>query len=242
MITIIGILLFVLCVSAHELGHAVQMRKYGIEMEEICLFGLGGPKIQFKTIFFGETPVTIRPLMPFGAFVRPKEDSIENLPKNAQVDINAGGVIVNIYAAFIMFILLTLFKGHFLNAAWVGLNLLVFYLGVRFFKAATIISIGVIFMVAIVYSLTKDMKSIGGIISIVKIISDQKSFVDLVVIAGSISLSLGLFNCVPLLGLDGQKILSLYLPEKVKYPFLFLAGAGILFVIVLALWNDFASL
>jgi membrane-associated protease RseP (regulator of RpoE activity) len=242
MITAIGILLFVLCVSAHELGHAVQMKKYGVEMKEICLFGLGGYKIEFKTKFFGDTPVTIRPLIPLGAFVRQKDDSIKHLPKSQQVDIYAGGVIVNIYAGLAGLILLTLLKGHFVSMAIVAGVLTAFIFGVRYFKAATIVTVGVAFLSLVAYSLFLDFGSVGGVVTIVKVIASKNSFLGAVNVAAAISLSLGLFNCTPLMGLDGEKIVSLYIPKRVQVLYYILATGGILFILGLAIYNDIAQL
>src|SRR5919205_1067870 len=74
----IGVLLFVVSIVVHELGHAFAMRRYGVELDEICLLGVAGPVLLsfYLRKVFGETPLTIR-MIPLGAFVRPTEEGAQ---------------------------------------------------------------------------------------------------------------------------------------------------------------------
>ncbi len=103
MVIIFAFLLFVSTISIHELGHALLMKRYNVQMKEICLFGVGPKITQFywRTIF-GNTPLTVR-LIPLGAFVRTEDGAIENLEFYEESEhIFAGGVAFNfLYASLL---------------------------------------------------------------------------------------------------------------------------------------------
>lgn len=243
MITFIGFILFVLCLSIHELGHAFAMRKNGVEMSEICLFGLTGPKLASFKIkrFFGETEITIRPLVPLGAFVRPVSDFSE-LPKNKQVDIAAAGIENNFYFGFALLAITSLTQGGFFAVLILTLATLLIFLLFRFAKAGFIIFLGLATIALTSYTIAKDVSSAGSVISIGKMIHGQADLYAVVTLGGAISISLGLMNAMPLFGLDGHRILNLYLPERFRRVTDPIAGIAMIALIILALGNDIISL
>lgn len=246
MITAIGIFGLILSSSLHEIGHALKMQKHGVKMREICLFGLGGPAIvRFKAPrFFGQTPITIRPFIPIGAFVRPETEDggYETLTRLQKVDIAAAGVVVNLYMGLCLFSGVAIFFGHWKFLA-INIALLLFItIAFRYFKVWFFIVTGCAFMVVLAYTMFNDIGSVGSVVSIVKFISIQSTFKSAIMTTGALSVSIGLFNCMPLFGLDGHRILETVLPEKAKAP-VDVIGAVLMFVLaVIVFGNDIVSL
>ncbi len=74
-----GALVFLVSIALHELGHAMKMKKHGIEIKEISLLGFGPRLFSFKwRKMFGEVPLSIR-LIIIGAFVRPTEEGYDRI-------------------------------------------------------------------------------------------------------------------------------------------------------------------
>ena len=110
---IIFIIVLVILILVHEVGHFVSAKKSGIRVDE---FGIGfPPKILAKKI--GETIYSLN-LIPFGGFVKifgenPDEESISgidskrsfvNKPKKIQALVIVAGVVCNVLLAFVLFI------------------------------------------------------------------------------------------------------------------------------------------
>lgn len=239
MITTIGILLLALSLSIHELGHAFAMRKHGIAMGEICLFGLGGKSIaSFKVQkLFGDTLITIRPFIPIGAFVTPIGD-VSALEKGKQVDVFAAGIANNLYLGFSILALTTEIRGEYGHSLILLFSLTAIFLLLRFAKAAFVVLLGLSMLGLVAYSLAKDLSSAGSIVLLVKMINEENSILGVVNLGAAVSISLGLFNCVPLFGLDGWKILDLYLSKRARPVIKFFAVIGIWAVLLISVGND----
>ena len=110
---IIFIIVLIVLILVHEIGHFISAKKSGIRVDE---FGIGfPPKIWAKKI--GETIYSLN-WIPFGGFVKifgenPNEESISgqdnkrsfvNKPKKIQALVITAGVICNILLAFVLFI------------------------------------------------------------------------------------------------------------------------------------------
>lgn len=96
---VINFMLFMLVFSVHELGHAFAMRKHGLEIEEITLFGFGPKLLSFKLRrWFGNTPVYVR-LIPLLAYVRLTDQAAEKeaqLSYRAKAEVYGAGVHANL--------------------------------------------------------------------------------------------------------------------------------------------------
>ena len=107
---IIFIIVLIVLILVHEIGHFISAKKSGIRVDE---FGIGfPPKIWAKKI--GETIYSLN-WIPFGGFVKifgenPNEESISgqdnkrsfvNKPKKIQALVITAGVICNILLAFV---------------------------------------------------------------------------------------------------------------------------------------------
>ncbi|MBP7820976.1 site-2 protease family protein [Candidatus Saccharibacteria bacterium] len=119
---ILGLIIFVLLVVAHEYGHFLVAKRNGVEVEE---FGVGFPPKLFgkkmgKGIFEGYYTLN---LLPLGGFVRLKGEhdadkekgSFGSVGTKAKLRIMLAGVAVNLIVALVMFTVV----------AWVGMPQLV---------------------------------------------------------------------------------------------------------------------
>lgn len=105
-----GIILFVLLVVLHELGHFIVAKRNGVEVEE---FGIGfPPKLVGKTFGKGimRSYYTLN-LLPLGGFVKLKGENDADKRKGsfgaasfgAKVRITLGGIIMNFITAVVLF-------------------------------------------------------------------------------------------------------------------------------------------
>src|SRR5687768_12153616 len=111
------ILLLCLSVSLHELGHAFAMRKYGLEIKEICLLGLGGSRLFSFRIkkLFGETPITVRAFI-FGGFVMPTSFGSRRvycIDYYKAGHIYGGGIAINFLFGALLFLIHSIIEGRF---------------------------------------------------------------------------------------------------------------------------------
>lgn len=233
---LLGILLFSLSISIHELGHAIAMRRYGIQLDEVCLFGFGPKLFTFRwKKLFGETPVTIR-LIPLGAFVRPSEigtKRISRMSYSKSGHILGGGIVANILFGAILFLTGFIISGgeitiNHLSATWMIVTITVLFLIGAFprFSFYLVLPLGFFLLFVLTNSLLPaiaDLVSgpatskspVGSIVSIVQSIQQHtKSLADTFIYAGFLSVSVGLFNALPFYPLDGGQIL-VNLAEKI---------------------------
>ncbi|HET6925085.1 MAG TPA: site-2 protease family protein, partial [Candidatus Saccharimonadales bacterium] len=107
---ILGIVLFIGLVVAHEWGHFIMARRGGVEVEE---FGIFFPPRLFKKRTKGGWDFTIN-LLPLGGFVKLKGEHDSDTGKGTfgaaslktKSKITAAGVVVNLAIAYLLFLLL----------------------------------------------------------------------------------------------------------------------------------------
>lgn len=257
--TIIGIILFILCIALHELGHAFYMKKNGIAIQEISLFGITGKRLfTFKwRKMFGEIPITFR-LIPLGAYVRPTDygsKRSECLPLSKYGEILGAGVAVNFLFGVILSGIALYFKNGFLNSSFLwqfsAAILILLFLRYTFYLIPVIgLLIACVILNNIFSSPTEFVKGAGGIVVISKSINEHSNdFLELLEYCGAISIGVGLMNCLPFAGLDGGKITSKILERVfynqrrgVKKYFMIATLAPILLLILLAIGGDLVSI
>lgn len=102
------IVILVVLIVAHELGHFIAAKLFGVKVEE---FGVGYPPRAFLLAKIGDTEYTLN-WIPFGGFVRLLgEDSFEaqgrgslaDAPRWKQAIILLAGVVANAFVAWILF-------------------------------------------------------------------------------------------------------------------------------------------
>lgn len=241
MITVLGFLLFAICLAIHEISHAYEMQKNGVQMDEICLFGIGGPKvISFKVKYFGETPITVRPFVPLGAFVKQTGD-ISTFSKSNQVDIYAAGIITNMYFGAGLLLVASFLNWNIKNSVLIVSAIVAMYILFRIVKARLIMALGLLSLSFVLFTIFTNPNGMGSVVAISNIILEQRSILDSIVITAFISISIAIFNTAPFLGLDGHKIMLLYIPKRFHTTFNVVSGIGMIAVIIISLGNDILS-
>jgi len=96
-----GVLAFVICLVIHEFGHGIQARAHGMRVRNFGLLMLGP--------------------LPMGAFAEPEYSEISNSPRRERQRMFAAGPATNIFAAFILMVILGQVAGQF-EAANAGVH------------------------------------------------------------------------------------------------------------------------
>jgi len=219
---IAGLFFFFLCIVVHELGHAMAMRQNNIPIESIG-FGIKLPKIPSLAVwkskkYFPGARIEINHI-PLFAYVMPKWQSLEKLeelPYNQAAMVFGAGVLNNIFFSLIMTMASALTDDISQGALDWGFQLIIFCLIAllwifrRFFCKYLVPFFGMIMLVLIAYLIYKDPSgSVGGPITIGKIIAEKSiNLSSLFQITAIISLSVAIFNMLPISPLDGGRIIS----------------------------------
>ena len=88
-----GVIAFVVCLVIHEFGHGIQARAHGMRVRNFGLL-MAGP-------------------LPLGAFAEPEYNEIANSPRRERQRMFAAGPATNIFAAFILIVILGQVAGQF---------------------------------------------------------------------------------------------------------------------------------
>jgi membrane-associated protease RseP (regulator of RpoE activity) len=125
----LGVILLLLSVFLHEMGHAYYMWKYGIRIKTVSL-GFSCPvRLRFTTKkFLGGTTLQFTPLV-FGAFVEPLEadrKKLDELPYKQRLDIYSAGPYANFLYAGIMVIVSGLLIPTLTLEVWVSVGFAAF--------------------------------------------------------------------------------------------------------------------
>ncbi|MDP2676713.1 MAG: site-2 protease family protein [bacterium] len=213
---ILTIVLIILAIAVHELGHAILMRHYGVAISEICILGVGPKLLSFRCRkFFGDTPITVR-LFPLGAFVKPAEP-MDNFIGNKQYEhIFVGGIAMNfLYTGFLVgiFSLLIAFRGNVIAPVPLLLCLASSGIGLCLWKLPRVIGyivpiLGFSVLAFIIYNLTTLPigESVAGPIGIGMLVAKINAYSYGLLFGAFISINLGIINMLPLFPLDGGQI------------------------------------
>ena len=221
-----GFLVFIailaIIVSVHELGHAFAMRKHGVSIEQITLFGFGPKVFEFRVRrWFGDTPVRIRAI-PLGAFVEPSDSGrlvMNGLPYAARNEIYGAGIIANIALSIVLVAAAQMTSRSF-SMDTLATFLVASALAVAVVAAQRPLSAWLLPLLAIanlaltawllVVSSQPMYEAMSGPLGIAQAISHdvaaRPTFAEAVRLTGAISLGLGLTNLLPFLPFDGGNI------------------------------------
>lgn len=222
------IFLGLLCLNlfVHELAHGLRMKHYGIEVSEV---GLGIPIPHFPCLTINISPTLKVKIHLFfiGAYVRvPGEKKIESLPYFQKAHIYGAGVIANLMVFLVLFGLAFVWEIiiHPLAVFWkLGIPLTVFvlcvFLGFLLWKGSRIISayvfplLGILLTWFLIWSIkTSGLKeSIAGPIRIIQMGMGISKVSELLLAGLLVSLGIATINLLPLLPLDGGKILYAFI-------------------------------
>lgn len=230
-LTLIIVLIF-LAVLFHELGHAMAMKRYKVEVAEL---GIGLPfapqwAIESEWIERLLGPCSCITFSPWliGAYVKPARRDYEDfLSYGQRAHINGAGIIANI--AFGLFLLAGLSAASLFSSKWqwtaaayaiaaiAGGFLALKY--ARFVSAYIfpILSLGAVAAFAYLFwgmSFRETMEAIGGPVSIVKMGQEHSQSLSQVVLFGAfVSFSLAFMNLLPFFPLDGGRTWKLILEQ-----------------------------
>ncbi len=235
-----------LVVLVHEFGHFLAARKAGVPVYEFSIGFPFSPRI--ATIFrHRETEFTVR-LLPLGGFVSFSTEGDEEARELfgasplSRASIMAGGPLFNVVFTFLVFIpaFLTRDDGSLLEAAQSSAG------AVWMVVAETFSMVG--------HLLTSHggMENLSGPIGIAVMAGQaaSSSVAELLFFTGTLSLSLGIINLLPLPGLDGGQLLTLLVETLLRRPLGAKAHqainlAGIVLIIGLSVavtWHDIMRL
>lgn len=259
MVTTIAILLVVLSLSAHELGHALAMRKYGIKIKSISLFGFGKKIFTFRwRKLFGETPIHIC-IIPLGAYVETEGElrdnellkGLKNYP--AYAHICTAGIQAQLIFASIIASVLVMFYDLSSAPTYFCLTLICVSFLIAFFrKIARILlpCLGFFLIFSLIYTIYNPITTTnqpseiiemnGSIVLVYEIVS--KFSVDLfsaLKISMLMIVGLALSQTVPLYPFDGGLMFTRYLEVRMpSFPkiTIFAKNIGLVCTIILTIW------
>jgi regulator of sigma E protease len=239
-------------VGFHELGHFLAAKTVGIHVQD---FSIGiGPKL-FGFHFKG-TNYNVR-LLPFGGFVKfGDEESYRNSPSFKRFCVLISGPLFNFLFSFLLLFIFALTKG----VAFLTSLQFAFYVTEKF-----------VFMsldgIKKLFTGLMPVKQLSGPVGMVDATTHlaQNNFVDhatnavhyssngilmFVLWAGLISVSIGIFNLIPIPAFDGGRIVMLLL-QKIKFlnfnkkkEDLVLAISGLFLIafVIFTFYNDIARI
>lgn len=271
MLTFWTIVLILLTLSVHELGHAWAMREKGVSIKRVALLGIPWPNITLrlpiKSSRFPGTEWVIHPLV-LGAYVEPKEGTLEKVSHQDSIYIYAMGPIASVLIGVVLmgFARLGMQLDHsgitprfFLE----GLSFVALVGGMWYFRAwiakwlCPVLSIATLTLVVIVMWFFGAFESLAGPIGLVSIISEHATNVSdasgnmaahgidyfstwrILSMAGLISILIGVSNLMPFLPLDGGHIIKHFLPQSWQKWYPRVSAVLFIWLVVIAFASDF---
>ena len=217
------ILLIVLSIFCHEYGHLWAMHKYGIKVKKM---GIGLPlsfltlKIQHPKICFG-VPLYLSPLVLLG-YVQPEdEEYLAQLNTEKQLHIDGMGILMNIIFSACMSILASRNITTSVLSAIIAIVVLVFNKEICKY-ILPVLSLSTIVFVPIIFVNTVRLVPDAGhstSVQVSSVFALITGYQEALLMASLISIGLAAINILPLVPLDGGKIISIvgriWLSERV---------------------------
>jgi regulator of sigma E protease len=208
------IAVFSVVVLVHELGHFMAARRSGVKVYEFSIGFPFSPRL-FTLFRHKETAFTLR-LLPLGGFVRfskDENDEAKDLFEASHVNralIMSAGSSFNMVFAFLIFIPVFMFGKDlpFMDALSVSAKMLWGILS------------GTVSFLLNILSGHGGMEGLSGPVGIAVMAGKaaSKGFLNLFYFTGVLSMSLGIMNLFPLPGLDGGKLLMLFIETVRRKP------------------------
>lgn len=206
-IFLLGFLIFI-----HEAGHFLVAKKCNVKVKE---FSIGfGPKIFSKKK--GETDYEIR-LIPLGGFVNlegeeepsSEEGSFSNASIPKKIAIIIAGALVNIIFGIVTFFILILCRYKIVTGATFGTSFLYGLNATGELIAETFQGLVSLFTFQV------SINDFTGPVGISQMVSETSSFAEFIYLLSVISISLGVTNLLPIIPLDGGKVV-IYIIEAIR--------------------------
>lgn len=229
MSVLLAIALFSLALIIHEAGHFMVMRRSGMEIIEA---GIGFniphvPKLKFRSQRFFPEVTFVVSLLLFGAYVKPSEAAwlhyMTHLNRKEKAYVIGAGILANLVMAALLYCVVVVLYHAELWKIPVALTLAVVLLIWRrefCAYAIPVLSIGVLaWLVKLI--IWSPAGAVGGPVMIVSTIAKIGSLSTAILFGYMLSLSLGIFNMLPLGFLDGGKVweelLAKSFPKSVEW-------------------------
>ena len=263
MIATLTVILCLLAITFHELGHAYAMYRCGVPIERIGLLGIPVKGVPFLkkdfTLNGGITRFEIHPLI-IGAFVKPKDESLESQGTLNKVYIFGAGPLVNILYAAVLFSIsgiriptATLWGQEIWLLGWMPAIAIVTFLFFKPLCRFVVPMLGMVMLVSLALTLLSEniQNAVGGPLTIIKILINGYTKMEPfgvfggAFIAGIFSLLIGLTNMLPFVPMDGGRIFHAYLEKISQYAgqwFFKFSFVLFLALVFLALSNDIMTL
>lgn len=201
--------LFALSVALHEWGHAHAMRRSGIYVDEA---GIGVPIPPRITLYRRSKPRPFRFIITpwlVGAYVKPPEkdeDRIEALPYRNFTWIMGSGVVINFVFGGALVALSGALTGRWLLALISAAAAVVIWIIRRPFAAYVMPVLALPLLGFIIWTIVGATGKPQGPLGVVRLLELATTFPSALLLAGVMSVSMGLFNTVPVFPLDGGRI------------------------------------
>ncbi len=208
--SILSILLVILSMSIHEIGHFVAMTKNKLSVDEVSLIGMGNVLFRFRTKYFPRTLFTIR-LFPVGASVRPSTYSgnrMQYLPLKEQSYILVNGVRYNIYIACICLVLQ--YFNNYNNEILILSCSMFFVAFISRWVHYVWFVLGLFFIGFISYNFKDVIPTVSVIDTYTITYKNSDTYSHLLKSIFWINISIATFNVLPLFPLDGGRLLLAY--------------------------------
>lgn len=238
------LLVFTIVVLVHESGHFIAARKTGVKAYEFSIGFPFSPRI--ATLFrHGETEFTLR-LLPLGGFVSFSKDAEEGTARQFLSEkrwkrfvIASAGSVFNIAFAFI-----AIFAAYLL-----GRDMGLIDGAAASLKTVETATAGTVKLLLGLFSGKGSLEGLSGPIGIAALAGKAAhgGLYSLLYFTGMLSLSLGIFNLLPLPALDGGHILIILIESIKRRPlsigaYKAVGVAGISFLLLLTLMVSYRDI
>lgn len=217
--TFLAIMLGLLAITAHELGHYEAMRRCSIRIKEVSLLGLPVPFLPSIHYTRKETVWGVH-LFVIGAYVEAySADEIKSKRLWDQLYVSGSGPIANIvYALALVAIAECVASFQTGQIEKAGIGLLVFgsaagvvWLARRYIALVLpVLTIPILALIGYIIFGVNPITAVeggsGGPIAVIANLTGAGTVVDALLLAASLSISLGIINLAPLPPFDGGRI------------------------------------
>jgi Zn-dependent protease len=209
--TVLTVLLLLGTMVGHEVGHAAGLRRIGVPVVAAG-FGLPfPPKFQLAKRTLPDGRIQRFYITPWllGAWVQHDLDDDETVERAKYVDhqwYNGAGIVVNLVLGAMLFATGLALTGRWVAAAIYAGSALAVWLCRRSFAAFVLPALAVPNLVLFMWSMMETLGTPLGPVGLAQILATD-SAAKALIIAGIVSVSVGLVNTLPLIPLDGGKLI-----------------------------------
>lgn len=249
---LIFFVIFILSLMFHELGHAWQMYKNGVQINKIGIgLPLYKPILSLRLKRYNNILFEIHPI-PLGAFVEPTSSGLRTLtalPYKSKANIYAAGPWANFVFGLSIILTIGLINmpvqrmTFYIVSSCVFIFLLIFR---KIFSRYLIYLCGLFTTLSVINSFFSDKPedTLSGPIGIVSMAHKFSiNYTQAILFGATISMAIGLFNTLPIYPLDGGKIVEAMIKKQTSRKIYQQLGLGLILMILgFAITNDLINL